>query len=82
MDGPTDDDLLARTLAFSGSYTSDDGRMTIRRSGTVPDYATARFAGHCTACAGTGLTPPVGEQLPELVDAARFAAAHRHGDVD
>ena len=48
MDGrttPSDDVLLERTLAFSGSYTSDDGHVTIRRYRPVPDYSTARFAG-------------------------------------
>ena len=27
----SDDDLLERTLAFSGSYVSDDGTVTVRR---------------------------------------------------
>jgi hypothetical protein len=85
MDGsttPTDDVLLERTLAFSGSYTSDDGHVTIRRFRPVPDYSTARFAGHCVPCAREGLTPPVGEPLVDLAVAARFAAAHRHSEVD
>ena len=49
MDGRTNPGrrLLERTLAFSGSYTSDDGHVTIRRFRPVPDYSTARFAGHC-----------------------------------
>jgi hypothetical protein len=85
MDGrttPSDDVLLERTLAFSGSYTSDDGHVTIRRFRPAPDYSTARFAGHCVPCARSGLTPPVGEPLADLTVAARFAAAHRHGEVD
>ena len=85
MDGsttPSDDVLLERTLAFSGSYTSDDGHVTIRRSRPVPDYSTERFAGHCAPCARAGLTPPVGEPLADLAVAARFAAVHRHGEVD
>ena len=28
---PSDDELLERTLAFSGSYVSDDGNVSIRR---------------------------------------------------
>lgn len=85
MDGrtsPTDDVLLERTLSFSGSYTSDDGQLTIRRFRSVPDYSTARFAGHCTPCAQAGLTPRAGEPLADLSVAARFAAVHRHGEVD
>jgi hypothetical protein len=80
--GPTDDDLLERTLAFSGSYASDDGAVTIRRARDAAEYSTTRFTGHCAPCARAGLTPAAGEPLADLVAATQFAAAHRHGEVD
>jgi hypothetical protein len=79
---PTDDDLVERTLAFSGSYASDDGQVTIRRSRSTNGYSAAAFTGRCGACAQAGMTPPEGEPLDDLVEAAQFAAAHRHGEVD
>jgi hypothetical protein len=79
---PTDDDLVERTLAFSGSYASDDGQVTIRRCRGAHEYAAASFTGRCATCARAGLTPSEGEPLDGLAEAAQFAAAHRHGEVD
>ncbi|SEO55698.1 hypothetical protein [Trujillonella endophytica] len=79
---PSDEELFERTLAFSDTYASDDGAVTIRRSRAGNGYSTARFTGHCAVCAGDGLTPHEGEPLEDLTEAARFAAAHRHGEVD
>jgi hypothetical protein len=80
---PSDDDLLERTLAFSGSYVSDDGNLTIRRSGVGSfEYSGERFVGFCTVCSRERLIPPNGEPLPDIRAAIHFAAAHSHGDVD
>ena len=80
---PSDDDLLERTLAFSGSYVSDDGNVAIRRSGAgVAEYSGDRFVGHCTVCSHAGLIAVSGEALSDIGAAIRFAAAHGHGDVD
>jgi hypothetical protein len=80
---PSDDDLLERTLAFSGSYVSDDGIVTIRRvTGPPFEYSGHRFLGHCTVCARAHLMPVTGEQLADVRAAILFAAAHDHGDVD
>jgi hypothetical protein len=76
------DDLLERTLAFSGSYVSDDGNVTIRRTDVgAPDYSADRFVGFCAVCTGPPL-PPDGEPLPDIRAAVQFVAQHRHGDVD
>ena len=65
---PSDDDLLESTLAFSGSYVSDDGNVTIRRTDVgAPDYSADRFVGFCTVCTGPPL-PPDGEPLPDIRD--------------
>jgi hypothetical protein len=78
----SDDEFLDRTLAFSGSYVSDDRHVTIRRSAASAGYLAARFTGTCAVCARSGLTPPSGEPLADSRAAAQFLAAHRHGDVD
>jgi hypothetical protein len=80
---PSDDELLERTLAFSGSYVSDDGHLTIRRymSGSF-EYSGNRFVGYCRRCARTLLIPPEGVPLPDVRAAIDFAATHDHGDVD
>jgi hypothetical protein len=80
---PSDDDLLERALAFSGSYASDDGQVTIRRSAAGSfEYSEARFVGHCHVCSRAGLTSSTGEPLSDVRAAVRFLAAHDHGDVD
>ena len=80
---PSDEDLIERTLVFSGTYVSDDGHMTIRRSlvGSAA-YSGTRFVGHCAVCSRAGRTPPTGEPLSDVRAAAQFAAAHDHGDAD
>jgi hypothetical protein len=78
----SEDELLERTLAFSGSYVSDDGQVTIRRSRGSSGYLAERFTGFCAPCSRAGLTPPSGEPLADSRAAARFLAAHRHGEVD
>ena len=80
---PFDDDLLERTLAFSGSYVSDDGHVTIRRSAAGSfEYSEARFVGQCHVCSRAGLIPSTGEPLADVRAAVRFVAAHDHGDLD
>ena len=77
------DDLLVRTLAFSGSYVSDDGDVTIRRSrGSSLEYAGDRFIGTCRPCFRAHLIPPTGAPLPDADAARRFMATHSHGGVD
>jgi hypothetical protein len=80
---PTDDELLERTLTFSGSYVSDDGQVTIRRSASgSAQYTGNRFVGYCRRCGRSLLMPSDGEPLPDIPAAIRFAATHDHGDVD
>src|SRR5688572_1438388 len=80
---PSDDELLERTLAFSGSYVSDDGTVTIRRlNGPAFEYSGHRFLGHCTVCARASLIPAAGEQLADVRAVLLFLAAHEHGDED
>ncbi len=79
----SDDDLLVRTLAFSGSYVSDDGDVTIRRSpGSAFDYSGDRFVGSCRPCVRARLIPPAGAALLDADAVARFMATHSHGEVD
>jgi hypothetical protein len=80
---PTDDDLIERTLAFSGSYVSDDGQVTIERSSRgSSQYSGARFVGHCHVCSIAGSTAAADQPLSDVHAAARFVAAHDHGNVD
>src|SRR4051812_22112794 len=79
---PADDDLLERTLRFSGSYVSDDGHLRVRRAPDPTEYSASRFLGYCDVCAGAGRLPPAGEPLADLPTVVRFVAAHDHGDVD
>lgn len=80
---PSDDELLERTLAFSGSYVSDDGHLTIRRAPSGSgEYSGDRFAGYCQRCVRERLIPIDGEPLHDLRAASRFAATHDHGDID
>ncbi len=80
---PSDDELLERTLAFSGSYVSDDGNVSIRRvvAESFP-YAVDHYLGNCTVCARARLVPLTGEPLPDVRAAILFVAAHTHGDED
>jgi hypothetical protein len=80
---PSDDDLLERTLAFSGSYVSDDGNVTIRRStaGSAA-YSGDRFIGNCTVCSRALLIPTTGEPLSDVRAAIQFVATHDHDAVD
>jgi hypothetical protein len=80
---PSDDELLEGALAFSGSYVSDDGTVTITRSvGRAFAYSGARFVGRCTICAQAGLLSAAGEPLSDVTAAARFVALHDHGGLD
>jgi hypothetical protein len=79
---PTDDDLVERTLAFSGSYVSDDGHLAIRRSAASREYSAHAFLGYCRTCARARLIVPTGEPLPDLAAAIRFTATHDHDEVD
>ena len=79
---PSDDNLLEPTLAFSGSYVSDDGQVAVRRSAASPGYSGARFTAYCAVCSGGGLLPATGEPLLDLRAAVRFVSAHDHGDRD
>ncbi len=80
---PSDDELLERTLAFSGSYASDDGTVTIRRSPVGSSgYTGARFMGRCTVCSRALLIPADGQPLPDVRAALQFVATHDHDDED
>ena len=80
---PSDDELLESTLAFSGSYVSDDGNVTIRRSAVGSfEYSGDRFVGYCALCSRVLLVPATGEPLSDVRAAVLFVAAHSHGDVD
>ena len=80
---PTDAGLVERTLAFSGSYVSDDGHIRITRARSdVSEYSGARFVGNCDVCARAGLLPATGELLADVGAADRFLATHDHGDQD
>jgi hypothetical protein len=80
---PQNGGLVERTLAFSGSYVSDDGRVRISRahSGAF-EYSGDRFVGNCDVCALAGLIPATGELLADVGAADRFLSTHDHGDVD
>jgi hypothetical protein len=80
---PPDDELLEQALAFSGSYVSDDGTVTISRSAVhALAYSGDRFVGRCTVCARALLVPADGEPLADVREAARFIAAHDHAGLD
>jgi hypothetical protein len=80
---PSDDELFRGTLAFSGSYVSDDGTVTISRSvGQAFGYSGARFVGRCAICAHAALMPATGEPLSDVTAAVRFIALHDHDVLD
>ena len=80
---PSDEDLLERTLAYSGTYVSDDGHLAIRRSTAARfEYGGTPFVGYCVRCAHDGLMTSDGEPLPDLRAAVRFASTHDHGAAD
>jgi hypothetical protein len=78
---PSDDELLERTLAFSGSYVSDDGNVTISRVSSS-EYSGDRFVGRCSACSRGLLIPPAGQPLSDVRAAVHFLSTHDHGDQD
>ena len=74
---------VERTLAFSGSYVSDDRSVRITRARSdVSEYSGARFVGNCDVCARAGHLPVTGELLAHSGAGDRFLATHDHGDVD
>ena len=80
---PSDDDLVERTLAFSGSYVSDDGQVTVRRSpARSSEYSGERFVGFCAICSLSRLVPAAGTPLPDLRATIHFLAEHTHGEAD
>jgi hypothetical protein len=80
---PSDDELLERTVASSGTYVSDDGSVTIRRSAVRSfEYSGDRFIGTCRLCSRAHLIPPTGAPLPDVRAAVRFIVMHNHGDLD
>jgi hypothetical protein len=80
---PSDEELLERTLAFSGSYVSDDESVTVRQVVTASfEYTGERFLGNCTVCSRALLIPLTGEPLSDVRAAIHFVAAHNHGDVE
>ena len=80
---PAHSGLVERTLAFSGSYVSDDGNIRITRGRSDGfEYSGARFVANCDVCARAGLLPPTGEVLADAGAADRFLATHDHGAVD
>jgi hypothetical protein len=79
----TDAGLVERTLVFSGSYVSDDGRVRISRARSDAfGYSGDRFVGNCDVCVRAGLMPASGELLADVAAADGFLATHDHGDVD
>jgi hypothetical protein len=80
---PADDDLLEQTLAFSGSYVSDDGTVTITRSPVhASAYSGDLFVGRCAVCAPVLLVPADGEPLADVREAVRFVSTHDHAGLD
>jgi hypothetical protein len=80
---PSDDELLERSLALSGSYASDDGMVMINHSvGQAFTYSGDRFVGRCTKCTRALLMPAAGEPLSDVEAAVRFVALHDHGGLD
>ena len=80
---PSDDELLRATLTFSGSYTPDDGTVTISRlTSQTFAYSGDRFVERCTTCARAALLPAAGEPLSDVTAAVRFVALHDHGGLD
>ena len=78
-----DDELLEQALAFSGSYVSDDGVVSIcRAAARTATYSGARFVGRCTVCGRTRLLPDDGEPLADVPEAVRFVAMHDHSGLD
>jgi hypothetical protein len=80
---PTDTGMVEQTIAFSGSYVSDDGHIRVSRA--QPDahqYSGDRFVGTCDVCARAGLLPASGELLADVHAVNRFVATHDHGDTD
>jgi hypothetical protein len=79
----SDEDLLERTLAFSGSYVSDDETVTVRRiAAPTFEYSGHRFVAHCSVCSRAGHVPLTGEPLSDVRAAILFVAAHDHGESD
>jgi hypothetical protein len=78
---PSDDELLERTLTFSGSYVSDDGTVTVRRAAESFEYTGDRFIGNCTVCSRALRIPLTGQPLSDVREASLFVAVHNHGDV-
>jgi hypothetical protein len=79
---PSERELIERTLAFSGSYVSDDGGMAIRRAVGSFEHSRHGFLGYCSSCARARLIQATGEPLPDVVAAIRFIATHDHDEVD
>jgi hypothetical protein len=80
---PADDELLERTLHFSGSYVSDDGAVAVRRAAADAfEYSGHRYLGNCTICSRVARDSLAGESLPDIRAAILFVAAHHHSDVD
>jgi hypothetical protein len=79
---PQDEHFLERTIAFAGTYVSDDGLVSVRRAPASSEYSGARFAGHCAVCSPAALLPPMGEPLFDVRAAAQFVSTHTHGDGD
>ena len=78
-----EDELIERTLFFSGSYVSDNGSVTIKRDrDTSYQYTGTWFVGFCDVCANAGLLPADGEHLHDVRAVVAFAATHAHDDVD
>jgi hypothetical protein len=77
------EDELQRTLAFSGTYVSDDGNVSISRSvGQASAYTGDRFVGRCTVCAGARVIPASGEPLADVHAAVGFVSTHDHTGLD
>jgi hypothetical protein len=79
---PSERELIERTLAFSGSYVSDDGHLAIRRSVGSFQHSGHGFLGYCSSCARARLIQATGEPLPDVVAAIGFIATHDHDEVD
>jgi hypothetical protein len=80
---PSDDELVGDALAFSGSFVSDDGTVTVSRPVAQRfAYSGDRFVGRCSVCVRARILPAAGEPLSDVRAAVRFVSLHDHAGLD